>query len=500
MQSINKVLEGKELDEFFEGQIVSLKDEFLKFVSQFDATDLFHKWREFIRHIDELCNITSLTTLEEDNLLMKCSINILNDPNFGKTLEIVGRRYGIGVQQRFLKSCQMLSALNIAYAINGQHWNCCRTLGEAFARCQAMRLYYVTMLLFIPQYCKGDRKVPFRDVLNVFQPMIDKCLVNIRTSYNALLVNKSIDDFKATPHTFGLSFNFDFNHLEEEYLEPIRMSIVDVMIHKQPSLGYYKAHRGVHELYGYEELEDGIYLTSSAFDPFGINDMSEYQEMVGLAHDLKLFLRDDYDFIVPENDFHQLRQKYPHLNLWCDSDDFDEMLNSRPAFIKFENMFYSTVLLYQRYMVNEEMCLLNNKRRFQIVSGFVFEKEVKHVLGEFDFEIKNIKRINHKEFDVVCIKDDCIYNFQCKNNEVSISQQGNDWFKKTCDKIRTLNKTYETALKKEDDREYLLKDKLKLDEIKNFVICRYPIITRNLRIINFNNLRVWLLKHEMGLN
>ena len=49
VQLINKVLEGKELDEFFERQIVFLKDEFVTFISQFDATDLFHKWREFIR-------------------------------------------------------------------------------------------------------------------------------------------------------------------------------------------------------------------------------------------------------------------------------------------------------------------------------------------------------------------------------------------------------------------------------------------------------------------
>lgn len=53
VQLINKVLEGKELDEFFERQIVYLKDEFVAFISQFDATDLFHKWREFIRHVDE---------------------------------------------------------------------------------------------------------------------------------------------------------------------------------------------------------------------------------------------------------------------------------------------------------------------------------------------------------------------------------------------------------------------------------------------------------------
>lgn len=500
MQTINKVLEGEKLDEFFESQIADLRKEFVEFLSQFDAADLFHKWREFVRHIDELYNITSLTTLEEDNLLLKCNINVFNDSNFGEALEIVGRRYGLDVQRRFLKSCLMLSALNMSYASNGQFWNCCRTLGEAFARCQAMRLYYVTMLMFIPQYCNGERKVPFRDILNVFQPMIDKCLVNIRTAYNALLVNKCIDNFKAMPHPVGLSFNYDFNHLEDESLEPIRMSIVDVLTHVQGDQKYYQSHKGVHQLYGYEELEDGIELTSSTFEQFGINGIDEYQEMIGLAHDLKSYLRDDYAFIVPEDEFNHLCRKYTHLNLWCNSNDFNEMLNSRPAFFKFGDMFYSTVLLYQRYMVNEEMRILNKEKRFQIVSGFVFEKEVKLVMGEFGYEIKNIKRINHKEFDVICVKDDCIYNFQCKNNEVSISQQGDDWFNKTCATIKRLNKAYEVALKKEDNREDLLKDKLGMNIIKNYLITSYPIITQNPRIINYNHLRAWLIMHEMGLN
>lgn len=56
---IKNTIEGKELDSFFEKQIVDLEEEYVKFLSQFDATDLFHKWREFIRHIDELYNITS---------------------------------------------------------------------------------------------------------------------------------------------------------------------------------------------------------------------------------------------------------------------------------------------------------------------------------------------------------------------------------------------------------------------------------------------------------
>lgn len=498
MKIIDRPIEGKELEAFFGEQIGDLKDHFVHFLSQFDGTDLFHKWRELIRHIDELYNITSLTTIEEDEVLQRCSINILYEPRFGRVLEIVNNRYGYNVKNRFLKSCIMLSALNVAYAHHGQTWNCSRTLEEAFARCQAMRLYYVAMLMFVPKYCKGTKKVEFMDLLNIFQPMIDMCLVNIRTAYNALLVNHSIDDFKAKPHKYGLEFNYDYNHLESEYLEPMRMTIVDVMQNMSEDEKSRLPKPGTKVLYGYEELMHGIELSSTVYDKYGINELESFKQIVGLAGDLKDYLRDNYAFIVPEDVFQELINKYTKLDLVCKCDGFDEILNSRPAFFKYDGYYYSTVLLYQRYMVNEEQRLLEKKKKFQIDSGFVFEKEVKKVLAEFGYDVRcDVKRINRKEFDVVCVKDDCIYNFQCKNNSVSVSLQGGDWFRWTCSAIRRLNRYYEKELSKEDSREDLLKQRIGLDTVKSFVITRFPVISNNPRIINFNGLRKFLFMMEM---
>lgn len=485
------------MDDYFEEQIKFLKEQFVQFLSQFDASDLFHKWRELIRHIDELYNITSLTTIEEDELLLRCNINIFYEPRFGRVLEIVNKRYGIDVKNRFLQSCIMLSALNMAYAHHGQTWNCSHTLEEAFARCQAMRLYYVTMLLFIPKYCKGTKKVEFMDLLNVFQPMIDMCLINIRTAYNALLVNNCMDDFKATPQIYGLKFNYDYNHLEGEYLEPMRMTIVDVMQNMTDDEKSRLPKAGAKVLYGYEELMQGIALSSAVYEKYGINELENFKQMVGLAGDLKDYLRDNYAFIVPEGVFRELIKKYSKLDLVDKCDDFDEMLNSRSAFFEYDGYYYSTVLLYQRYMVNEEQRLLEKKKKFQIDSGFVFEKEVKKVLAEFGYIVRcDVKRINRNEFDVVCVKDDCIYNFQCKNNSVGVSLQGKDWFRWSCSAIRRLNRYYEKELSKEDSRENLLKQTIGLDNVMSFVISRFPVISNNPRVINFNGLRKFLFMME----
>ena len=498
VQLINKVLEGKELDEFFERQIVFLKDEFVAFISQFDATDLFHKWREFIRHMDELYNITDLITEEEADILESCSMEICKDPRFGQVVEIVGNRYGKAVQCRFVKSCVMLSSLNYAYIKMGQSQNCCNNLREAIGRCQDMRLYYVTMLLFVPQYAKGSRKIDFLDLLSFFQPQIDMCLVNIRTAYNSLLINRSINDYKAIPNPLGFSFNFDYKHLEEDSLEPIRLSVAEVIDGMTEDQRLKMPCFGVHELYGYDEIMEGIIVSSAAFDKYGLNELEDFKEMVGLAHDLKPFINDNYVFIVPVTAFVRLREKYPRLQLTCDSDDFDDMLNARPAFIQFGDVYYSTVLLYQRYMVNKEQRLLEKKKKFQVESGYAFERKIKEIVREFEFTVMDcVRRIMRKEFDVVCVKDGCIYNFQCKNNFVGVSGQGKDWFKDTCNAIRRLNRYYEKALEKEDKRDYLLKDKLKIDTVKSYVISRYPVITRNPRVINYNQLVNWLCEKHL---
>ena len=121
----------------------------------------------------------------------------------------------------------------------------------------------------------------------------------------------------------------------------------------------------------------------------------------------------------------------------------------------------------------------------------MFEDKVASVLKQFSFELTDIKRINRKEFDLVTIKNGEVYNFQCKNNYYDISTVDLDY-----NKIAKLNNRlcsyYEKALTKEINRENLIKNKLGIQKIHHFVISRYPVITRNEKIINFNQLETWL--------
>src|SRR5256885_9694685 len=60
---------------------------------------------------------------------------------------------------------------------------------------------------------------------------------------------------------------------------------------------------------------------------------------------------------------------------------------------------------------------LERRKRFQIRAGFIFERAVAEALKQQGFEVQGIKRINHHEFDVVTLRQDVIWNVQCKDRK-----------------------------------------------------------------------------------
>ncbi|MGH2199034.1 hypothetical protein ACQ1Z2_15920, partial [Enterococcus faecalis] len=69
---------------------------------------------------------------------------------------------------------------------------------------------------------------------------------------------------------------------------------------------------------------------------------------------------------------------------------------------------------------------LGSRRRFQIHTSFIFEDMVKRDLSAMGFQVTDVKRINRKEFDVVAVHRDVIYNFQCKNNWIDLAKVESD--------------------------------------------------------------------------
>ena len=147
-----------------------------------------------------------------------------------------------------------------------------------------------------------------------------------------------------------------------------------------------------------------------------------------------------------------------------------------------------------RFLYHYKNIVLNKNKKFQIHSGFVFEDQLKKKLEEYNFTITDIKRINRKEFDVVTIKNNVIYNFQCKNSFIDISLINTNQKQFIRHNKRLVN-YFKKSIIKEEKREKLLKDKLKINKIEHFIVSRFLIMSENKRIISFHNIDDWLIKN-----
>ena len=112
---------------------------------------------------------------------------------------------------------------------------------------------------------------------------------------------------------------------------------------------------------------------------------------------------------------------------------------------------------------------------------------VERDLSRMGFMVTGIKRINRKEFDVVATRDGAIFNIQCKNNWIDISKieaDRNAFIRYN----RYLVNYYARALKKERNREHLLKRELGMDIVVHYVISRFPVIGADQAVINYNQI------------
>lgn len=493
---VGKIL-NKELDDFFEKSIKYHIDTFYKTIEEYEQKQLYSHWRSIVRSIDEIINIPcELDDEQATTNFLKLNFNFLNQTNLPKlkrVLDALEKQFDKKVAIRFQQLAMMCFAIDSSYRSHGifhQQGNslCLSDTENAIAYLQSRRAYYVTTLNLIPKIAKGSKVVEYIDTLNYLQYTMDSCLVNITTAYYNLLLNHCLSDFEMTSDGHIATRNFEYNHLEGFFLEPERLSLIDQM-ELRPELVTTKKMlpKASNKIFSFSEVANTMLLFEGAFEKYQISSNIVFKELNSLFCDIAIFLQDDYHLVIDTNSFNNISNKYKSLKLYSNSDNYFEILNNYCPFQQVENYYYTTVVLLTRFTYRTlSQSLLKNKT-FQINSGFVFEDKVSNILKAKGYHPTAITRINQKEFDLITIKDNKVYNFQCKNNFIDISRVNFD-YKKIGRYNQRLSKYYESALKKEKSREDLIKSKTKIDDIEHFVISRYPVITRNRKIINFNDL------------
>lgn len=498
-------LHGQDIDDFFNKSIAYHKEVFENTLSEYEPFDLYSNWKTFVRNLDEFINIPFEIDIDDKKKYLSLGLNLMEEnnlPNFKYILDLLENKFNKKISQRFMQIAMMSSAINASYIkcgvynLQGNSLNL-DNIENAIDFFQSRRLYYVSVLPLIPQMAKGSKKIKYIDLLNFFQYCIDSCLVGITSAYFKLLINKCISDYEITSDGTIAKGNFDFSHLESFFLEPERLSLLD-QLELRPDIVIQKTMlpKSDNKIFSFSETANAMSLYEGAFHKYKLDKSSIFKELSLFLYDIAIYIEDDFNIVIEETDFEKISQKYKSLKLSIQTTDYFVALNSKAPFQKVGNYYFSTVVLLTRFVTNTLSTSLLKNRTFQIHSGFVFEDKVASILKKFNFELTDIKRINRKEFDLVTIKNGEIYNFQCKNNYYDSSTVDLDY-----NKIAKLNNRlcnyYEKALTKEINRENLIKDKLGIQQIYHFVISRYPVITRNEKIINFNRLENWLIDKNL---
>lgn len=207
--------------------------------------------------------------------------------------------------------------------------------------------------------------------------------------------------------------------------------------------------------------------------------------------------RDEYFINVSQRKFDAICVSFGDANasvlkdhLLNSSNGFVELSNSHKPFMKVGTFYKSNVNLILRFFYNLKNTSLNRSKQFQIRSGFIFEDLVKRELSTFGFQMMDVKRIKKKEFDVVTVRDGIIFNFQCKNNFIDITLIEKDPVK-FARKNNLIVRYFQKAIVKEINRQHLLIEKYGIEDVRHFVVSKFPVVTNEPSIVMFKDLNVF---------
>lgn len=444
-------------------------------------------------HIDDVTERRQLSAIKLDDDFLSAP-----DQAFREAVQILSLHVEKDVASRFATTMLYSAAIGAGFRQHSGHTSDAGVLlasvGGAAQYYQSRRRHLVSLFYSMPKMCFGTRDLPLHDTLNVLLPQIEVSCRTITGLHQQLVLMDVFDDFALDVDSAGFAASHSMEILEIGFLEPERASIM-AMSQLRPNRNALpnSTEYPSDKLFSAAEMRHAVKLIEEVYSDFGLSD-DEFTALTQLVLYSLRYCHDDYFIEMPLAKFEGLLRAQSVFEveelrelLLNSPGDFATNSNAYHPFICVNDTVISNVNLLQRFIYVFKNIHLGSRKRFQIHAGFIFEDLVKRDLKKLGFALTDIKRINRKEFDVVTTKNGAIHNFQCKNNYVDLAkvEADSDLFVRY---NRRLVNGYKRALKKEKDREALLKTHLGLDRIQHYVISRFPVISDEPRIINYNTL------------
>lgn len=463
------------------------------YLAPFEPRSTFEVWFSTFRGIEELINLPG--ELQGEMLLDEIERLALLDmsgvlralPSVKAGLE---SRFSRLVATRLVHTLMQLHAIATSFAMHqlpaAQEMV---TVGTAIGYLQSRRRHLLALLHTIPGVCRGAKRLHELDGLNQFLYLIETAGLGTTSMHHNLMLARVYPDFALDVDEGGILASHGFNGLDSLFLEPERTAINEMADVDFSGVKRVSVNRRL--IFSKAELENNLALIAAAYAEFNLHETS-YGQLAAFIRSLLPLVVDEYFVRLTVKRFDELCSEHRLPDtlkkaLVVEGPDYVDNTSTYAPFTRVGGDLVTSITLLTRFANHWKNVCLNRVRRYQIRSGFIFEKSVKAELRAQGFNVTEIKRVERAEFDVVATLDGVIYNVQCKNNLVDLNRIEAD-VRRFVRYNGSLEHAYRKALEKERGREHLLLRELGLTEIKNFVVSRFPVATQNPRVLSYGEI------------
>lgn len=462
-------------------------------LAPFEPRSTFEVWFSTFRGIEELINLPG--ELRGESLLDEIEGLPLLDmggvrrglPSIKAGLE---SRFSRLVAQRLVHTLIQLHAIATSFATH--QLPAARemaTVGTAIGYLQSRRRHLLALLHTIPGVCRGTQRLHELDGLNQFFYLIETAGLGTTSMHHNLMLAWVYPDFALDVDEEGILASHSFNRLDSLFLEPERTAITEMADVDFSGVKRVSVNRRM--IFSKAELENDLAFIAAAYAEFNLHETS-YGHLAAFIRNLLPLVVDEYFVRLTVKRFDELcsERKLPDAlrrALVVEGADYVYNTSTYAPFTCVGCDLVTSITLLSRFAHHWKNVCLNRVRRYQIRSGFIFEKSVKAALRAQEFDVTEIKRVGRAEFDVVATLDGVIYNVQCKNNLVDLNRIEAD-VRTFVRYNRSLDLAYRKSLEKERGREHVLLREIGLTAIKNFVVSRFPVATQNPCILAYGEI------------
>ena len=498
-----RVLRGDDAKAIIESQLAAHGGGLRTILARYRRDNAVAAWHETIRAVEEFINLPMFGISDERLREWLYAIHLDDEflanpgPIWLAVQNALTPLFEPAVIERFTMIMLSAGAMGKAFAQHDRGHGPAITLDTiegAAHYFQSRRRHMVSLLYTMPYACAGDEILEPYKALTVLLPQIEHSCIGITGLQHKLALLDALPEFTLEVDDIGAIASHGFETLDDYSLEPERASIC-VMIELRNGQIVWPVMEPVdpRKIFSKAELRNSVKIIGAAYEAFGLKD-SDFSTMSMLVIAFARHTRDEYFIEIDKSKLLSMLRAQNELDpeelkrlLINEPSDFANNTNAYQPFLDLGDRVVSNINLLSRFLYSFKNVHLGSRRRFQIHAGFIFEDMVKRDLTRMGFHVTDIKRINRKEFDVVATALGVIYNIQCKNNWIDLSkiETDRDLFVRY---NRRLINYYAKALKKELAREKLLKDKLGLDRVVNYVVSRFPVIGADPAVINYNQI------------